>query len=112
MPNSAKLTEQHLEAPPEPDEGPVEGCCGVEQAVTNFDIELKRKPQPLLVQIWDMFLIEMTNWRWSWRSIVIIGAVAPLLSMVALSVFARDSGAEALAYILTGNIVLSLMFGL
>ena len=71
-----------------------------------------RKPQPLLSQIWDLFLVEMTNWRWSWRSVVMIGAVAPLLSMLALSVFARDSGLEALSYILTGNVALSLMFGL
>ena len=72
----------------------------------------KRKAQPFHIQIWDIFLIEMTNWRWSWRSVVIVGAVAPLLSMLALSVFARDMGTEALSYVLTGNIVLSLMFGL
>ncbi len=72
----------------------------------------KRKPQPIWVQINAIFLIEMTNWRWSWRVVVIVGAIAPLLSMLGLSVFARDSGQESLSYILTGNITLSLMFGL
>lgn len=41
---------------------------------------------------------------------LVTGMVAPLLSMAALGVFARDSGPDALAYILTGNVVLALMF--
>jgi ABC-2 type transport system permease protein len=71
-----------------------------------------RNPQPVAVQIWNLLLIELTNWRWSWRSMIVLGTVAPLLSMLGLSVFARDAGAEALSYVLTGNIVLALMFGI
>ena len=70
----------------------------------------KRSQPRFLVQLADLFLIELTNWRWSWRSMVLLGTIAPLGSMVALSVFARDAGPEALAYILTGNVVLALMF--
>ena len=70
------------------------------------------KPQPFAVQIWNLLLIELTNWRWSWRSMIVLGTIAPLLSMLGLSVFARDAGAEALTYVLTGNIVLALMFGI
>jgi ABC-2 type transport system permease protein len=66
---------------------------------------------PLLVQVWDLFLIELTNWRWSWRSLVLTGTITPLFSIVGLGVFARDAGPEALAYVLTGNMVVSLMFG-
>jgi len=38
------------------------------------------------------------------------GTLAPLGSILALGVFARDAGPEALAYVLTGNVVLNLMF--
>lgn len=70
----------------------------------------KRNQQPIWVQLVDLFLMELTNWRWSWRAAILTGMVAPILSIVALGIFARDSGKETLAYILTGNVVLSLMF--
>ena len=69
-----------------------------------------RKQPSFLVQLVDLLLIELTNWRWSWRSMVLLGMIAPLGSMVALGVFARDAGQDTLAYVLTGNIVLALMF--
>ena len=56
-------------------------------------------------------MIEMTNWRWSWRGMLFVDTLAPLFSMMALSIFARDSGASTLAYVMTGNLVLALMFG-
>jgi len=59
----------------------------------------------------DLFLIELTNWRWCWRSMLITGTLAPMFSILALGIFARDSGRETLAYVLTGNMVISLMFG-
>ena len=62
-------------------------------------------------QLADLFLIELTNWRWCWRSMLITGTLAPMFSILALGVFARNSGRETLAYVLTGNMVLSLMFG-
>jgi ABC-2 type transport system permease protein len=62
-------------------------------------------------QVVDLFSIELTNWRWSWRSMVITATLAPVFSTLALGIFARDSGSEALAYVLTGNVILSLMFG-
>ncbi|MCA9940303.1 MAG: ABC transporter permease [Anaerolineales bacterium] len=67
---------------------------------------------PLLAQFADLFLIEITNWRWSWRSLVVLGTVAPLMSILALSLFADKSNPETLSYILTGNIVMALMFGI
>ncbi len=63
------------------------------------------------VQWWDLWRIELTNWRWSWRTMLTTATLAPLASTVALGVFARDAGAATLAYVLTGNAVLSLMFG-
>ena len=70
-----------------------------------------RKHHSVLVQLFDLWLIQLSNWRWSWRSRLIIDTLAPLVSIVGLAVFARDAGPEALAYILTGNLVLNLMFG-
>jgi ABC-2 type transport system permease protein len=61
-------------------------------------------------QLLDLFLIELTNWRWSWRTMIILGMVAPLGSILGLSIFAREAGTTTLAYILTGNVVLALMF--
>jgi ABC-2 type transport system permease protein len=69
-----------------------------------------RRQPALLAQLVDLVLIELTNWRWTWRSMLLTGTIAPLLSTAALGIFARDSGPQALAYILTGNVVLSLMF--
>ncbi len=66
----------------------------------------------MLAQLGDLLLMELTNWRWSWRTLVITGTITPLLSMLALGVFSRGSGSETAAYILTGNVVLSLMFGI
>lgn len=71
----------------------------------------QHKPQPLLVQFWDMLLIELTNWRWSWRTMILLSMMMPLLSIVGLGVFAGNAGHETLAYILTGNIVMALVFG-
>ncbi|MBN2146091.1 MAG: ABC transporter permease [Anaerolineales bacterium] len=68
------------------------------------------KPQALPVQILDLTLIQLSNYRWSWRSMLITGMIAPLVSIAALGLFARQSGAQVLGYILTGNLVMSLMF--
>lgn len=61
-------------------------------------------------QLLDLTLIQLSNFRWAWRSTLLTGIVAPLLSLMGLGLFARDAGAEALAYVLTGNVVMALMF--
>lgn len=76
---------------------------------TNMPPNTHKSPS-LLTQLVDVFLIEMTNWRWSWRTMLIMGIVAPMLSIAGLGIFARDSGREALSYVYAGNIVLSIMF--
>lgn len=72
---------------------------------------LDRCGQPVLVQWWDLFRMELTNWRWSWRGSLLQGTITPIFSLLALGFFARDSGREALLYVVTGNIVVSLLFG-
>lgn len=69
------------------------------------------KRHSVLAQLFDLWLIQLSNWRWSWRGMIVVDTAAPLVSLIALGVFAREAGPEALAYVLTGNVVLSLMFG-
>ncbi|MBN1934440.1 MAG: ABC transporter permease [Anaerolineae bacterium] len=74
-------------------------------------MQTARKIPSVIAQLIDLFLIEWTNWRWSWRSMVVVGAAGPVLSILGLGLFARDAGPQVLAYVLTGNMVISLMLG-
>lgn len=67
-------------------------------------------PQPWLVQLADLFLIQLSNWRWTWRGMLVIGTLAPLLSILALGTLSGPDDPQTAAYILTGNVVLALMF--
>jgi ABC-2 type transport system permease protein len=69
------------------------------------------RPPAWWVELGSLLFIELNNWRWSWRSMLVTGTLAPVLSILALGIFARDSGPLALAYVFTGNLVLSLIFG-
>ncbi|MBN1963042.1 MAG: ABC transporter permease [Anaerolineae bacterium] len=66
--------------------------------------------QPFWTQLLDLTFMQLTNWRWSWRGAVIISTLAPLGSTLGFGIFAADAGPEALGYVLTGNVVLSLLF--
>jgi ABC-2 type transport system permease protein len=68
------------------------------------------KQQPLLIQLADLLLIQLSNWRWSWRGMLLTGTIAPLVSVAALGTFATDAGGKAFDYILVGSLVLSIMF--
>lgn len=70
-----------------------------------------RRTQSFLVQLIDLTLIQLANWRWSWRSTLLTSLAAPLMSTAALGFFASNSGSDTLGYILTGNMVMSLLFG-
>lgn len=65
--------------------------------------------QPFHIQLLDLILIQLTNWRWSWRMTVITGMIAPVFSTIAIGAFASRGGEDKL-FILSGNIVLSLLF--
>jgi ABC-2 type transport system permease protein len=53
--------------------------------------------------------MQLANWRWSWRAMVVLGIAAPTLSIAVLSRLVENrSGALATA-LLTGNLVLALM---
>lgn len=82
------------------------------QSKTTPGLPLTHKRPSFLVQLIDILSIELTNWRWSWRSTLFIGVVAPLFLIIVFTIFARDSGRDALSYVLIGNVVLSLTFGM
>jgi hypothetical protein len=57
----------------------------------------QRTHAPALAQLVDLFLIEVTNWRWCWRSMLITGTLAPVFSILAMEGFCagfRARGAE------------------
>ncbi len=68
--------------------------------------------QPLPTQFWDLLLIQLTNWRWSWRSHLLLSTIAPLLSTIAFGVFVANDGQESRSTILIGSVVMSLLFGI
>lgn len=67
-------------------------------------------PQPFLNQLVSIFIMELMNWRWSWRFTLTIGLIAPLIFTVMIGAMAQTSDPQTVAYWLTGNIILSLMF--
>jgi ABC-2 type transport system permease protein len=69
-----------------------------------------RKPQSLLVQIADVTLIELTNWRWTWRTMLLLGMVTPLSSMLAAKFLLNRTDPGDLAFVYCGNVLLCLMF--
>lgn len=70
-----------------------------------------RNPPSFFVQLVDLFLMELTNWRWSWQSIMLTSLVAPILGIIALGSLAQGTVEETKSVILTGNLVMTLMFG-
>ena len=77
---------------------------------TQLSHEIRRLPSRP-AQWWNLFLIELTNWRWSWRLTLIAGGLMPLFILFLLGTFAGDSDPDTLAYMLTGNVVIGLLFG-
>lgn len=65
---------------------------------------------PLYLQYYDLFLIELSNWRWGWRNLVLIGMILPVFGILLLGSFARELGANALSFVLVGNLVMALLF--
>jgi ABC-2 type transport system permease protein len=74
-------------------------------------MQTNHHPPAFFVQLLDLCLMELTNWRWSWQTIVLTSLITPILSTIALGNFAFGSSVETQAYILTGNLLMALMFG-
>ncbi|WP_083904607.1 ABC transporter permease [Nocardiopsis kunsanensis] len=61
-------------------------------------------------QVWDLFRIQLTNWRWSWPQMVLTGMLAPMVSISALGLFSQNSGTSASEYVLTGSVTMAILF--
>lgn len=70
----------------------------------------RREPHSVLRQLASLFQMELLNWRWSWRATVTTGMVGPMIFIVLMGFFAGDEGADKLAYVLSGNVIMTLMF--
>lgn len=69
-----------------------------------------RKPQSVTKQLLALTLIQLSNWRWAWRNMLLVGSVMPLVTILSLGSLADQKSPEVLSYILTGNVVVALMF--
>ncbi|ANZ39736.1 ABC transporter [Lentzea guizhouensis] len=69
-----------------------------------------RAPQKFPQVVWALFLIQMSNWRWSWPQMLLTGMLGPMATMGALGLFARNSGPQAVQYVLAGSITMALLF--
>lgn len=66
-------------------------------------------PQPILPQLASLCRMELLNWRWSWRSTIITGTLAPIIFITLMGFFVGDADGEKLAYVLSGNVITTLI---
>ncbi|NWJ44456.1 MAG: ABC transporter permease [Chloroflexi bacterium] len=59
---------------------------------------------------WDLFLIQLANWRWSWAATMINGLLVPLTTFFFFKLLATSGNTEQDLYLLSGNIIVSLLF--
>ena len=54
--------------------------------------------------------IQLTNWRWSWPSMLLTGIVVPVLMSLGLGVYAQNLGGAAVEYAVIGGLSFSLLW--
>ncbi len=64
-------------------------------------------PRSLII-FWDLFLIQLANWRWSWQAMLINGLIVPMTTLYFIKTL--DSAGGKPEIILGGNIIISLIF--
>lgn len=62
-----------------------------------------------LVQLKTLIFIQLTNIRWFWKRSIVVSTIFPILTLVLLGSFS-DKSYEAKVFIISGNVVLSLLF--
>jgi ABC-2 type transport system permease protein len=70
-------------------------------------VELKKPGWPQV--FWDLLLIQLANWRWSWPATLINGLLVPLTALFFLKAAAGDNAASN-EFLISGNIIVSLIF--
>lgn len=56
----------------------------------------------------DVVRIQLTNWRWSWPSMVLTGMITPIVSLLALGAMSSDTAAKP--HIFAGALTIALLF--
>ena len=54
--------------------------------------------------------IQLTNWRWSWPSMLITGIVVPILISLGLGAYSLNAGDNFIEYAIIGGLAFSLLF--
>lgn len=61
-------------------------------------------------EFWVLFQMQLANWRWAWKGLLIGGIIVPLSFMFFLQFFANVRDPDVALHLVTGNIVISLLF--
>ncbi len=72
-------------------------------------IEIGFKKPGVAQVFWDLLLIQLANWRWSWPATLINGLLVPLTVLFFLKAATGDNGASN-EFLVSGNIIISLIF--
>ncbi len=56
----------------------------------------------------EVLRIQLTNWRWSWPSMVLTGMLTPIMTLLALGTFSDVRGSDV--YIFSGALTIALLF--
>lgn len=64
-----------------------------------------------ITQTWVIARMQLTNVRWAWRSMLVVGVLTPALWLIAVRFLrAGEDDPSSLQYLVAGNAVLALMF--
>jgi ABC-2 type transport system permease protein len=69
-----------------------------------------RRLQGPVAQLADLVLVQLSNWRWAWRGLVLTGIITPVAAMIALAAFSGRGSAGQDDRLLVGTLILSLLF--
>jgi ABC-2 type transport system permease protein len=61
-------------------------------------------------RIGDVLRIQLTNWRWSWPSMVLTGMITPIMTLLALGTVSSGDTVSARPHIFAGALTLALLF--
>jgi ABC-2 type transport system permease protein len=61
-------------------------------------------------QFLTLTLVELTNWRWTWRRMLLLGMITPIGTVYGLKLLLGPQAERYAGFLLCGNLALSLMF--
>ncbi len=67
-------------------------------------------PARVFLNFWDLLLIQLANWRYSWPATVINGLLVPVTTYVFVITVSGGNSQDLNIYLLSGNVIVSLIF--